>query len=126
MKKLFIIFFVLFSNILFAKVFWGKVVNSYKKPIPDVVIYNNKEVVVSDGKGRFILSKLSNSDSLTFHKIGYEDKIVIASVLSENHSVIMKLRPIISAKMKVVGKEISVLPDMGDKITIRNKDFQNG
>lgn len=125
MKKIITILFIFYLNILFADIYFGKVVGRNNQPLKDVIIYHKNNVTISNKKGRFILKNIIKSDTLFFHKIGYKDKIVLAKTLDSQKKIKMLLQPFQGKKIKVVGKESNVLPNLSDKIVIQN-DIGNG
>jgi vitamin B12 transporter len=73
MNKIILISFLILYSILSALDITGFVFNENDQPIENVVASTNKKAVVTGKTGRFILKDISESDLVTFHKIGYQD-----------------------------------------------------
>ncbi len=126
MKNIILLISLLFINRIFAINRFGKVIDENDKPLSDVVIYNKTNFTLSDKTGRFYLEYSTKSDTLVFHKIGYKDKKIPVMNLKNNSIVKLTIQPFRGKKIKVVGKGSNILPDLADKITIKNNDIQNG
>ena len=94
----------------------GRVVNVDGKPIESVIIIVNSKAVISRGNGNFRLVDVSVEDEVSFHKISYKDKKVLAGdikeeiILEEDVISIQGLRVIEQRKRELIGSsEIVVI-----------------
>jgi len=94
----------------------GYIVNVEGKPIGDVIISVNNKAAISRENGSFKLVDIAAEDEVSFHKITYKDKKIIAReiintvVLKEDIITIQGLRVIEQRKRELIGSsEIVVI-----------------
>ncbi|NQV18293.1 MAG: TonB-dependent receptor [Armatimonadetes bacterium] len=98
-KLKFIILFILYCHILEGIIISGKVFDSNNKPLESVIVSSETRMTLSKKSGYFSLMDVSESDEISFHKIGFEDKTYSAQKIPDK--IFLTKKPFLLPGIKV-------------------------
>ena len=126
-KYKFIIFFIFFCHILEGISISGKVFDSENKPLESVIVSSETRMTLSKKSGYFSLMDVSEKDEISFHKIDFEDKTIIAENVPDK--IYLTKKPFLLPGIKVQETSIKTTGfEALNKIIItidEKKEFEN-
>ena len=126
-KLKFVIIFILFCSILEGITISGKVFDSENIPLENVIVSSETRMTLSKKSGYYSLSDISESDEISFHKIGFEDKTYSALKIPEK--IYLTKKPFLHPGIKVQETSIKTADfEALNKIIItvdKKKEFEN-
>ncbi len=122
-----IIFFILFFQILEGISISGKVFDSKNNPLESVIVSSETRMTLSKKSGYFSLMDVSESDEISFHRIGFEDKTYSAQKIPDK--IFLTKKPFLISGIKVQETSIKTIGfEALNKIIItidEKKEFEN-
>ncbi len=126
-KLIIFILFIFFCHILEGITISGKVLDSQNKPLESVIVSSETRMTLSKKSGYYFLMDVSENDEISFHKIGFEDKIYSAQKIPEK--IFLTKKPFLLPGIKVSETSIKTAGfEVLNKIIItidEKKEFEN-
>ncbi len=124
MRSAYLIFFIIAANFLHALDVSGRILNEAERPLENAIVSTFRKAAVTDENGIFFLREISSADSITIHKIGYQDQVFSAEMLPSR--IILKQAAISIEGVSVFERKTTFkLADTTDKIVIEVEEKSN-
>ena len=117
MRNILILILLLLLQTLGAERMTGAVFDEYEMPLSEVLIKGNIATSISGADGRYVIA-VSEDDSLLFHKLGYDDRVIKWVYL--NAIIVMKRMPVTISGYSIREK----MPAQMDKLELYTIDIE--